>query len=153
MIHQIKRSLLIKNNINTVWGFASNPYNLKKITPDYMNFKILNKELSSKIYEGMIIEYTVSPILKIPLTWVTEITHIKEKMFFVDEQRVGPYKMWHHEHIFEIKKNGVMMTDIITYIAPFYIFGNILNKVFLKKQLNSIFDYREMKMNDLFNRV
>ena len=153
MIHQIKRSLLIKNDINTVWGFASNPYNLKKITPDYMNFKILNKELSSKIYEGMIIEYTVSPILKIPLTWVTEITHIKEKMFFVDEQRVGPYKMWHHEHIFEIKKNGVMMTDIITYIAPFYIFGNILNKVFLKKQLNSIFDYREMKMNDLFNRV
>ena len=151
MIYQIKRTLLIKSDIKTIWDFASNPQNLKKITPDYMNFKITSPELNSQIYEGMIIEYTVSPMLKIPLTWVTEITHIHEHKSFIDEQRFGPYRMWHHEHIFKHEKKGIVMEDIVTYVPPFGIIGKFANSVYLKKKLHQIFDYREMKMNQIFN--
>ena len=152
MTHQIKRSLLLKSDINSVWDFTSNPYNLKKITPDFMNFKIINTELSTKIYEGMILKYKVSPILKIPITWVTEITHVKEKISFIDEQRFGPYKIWHHEHLFQEHEDGVKMKDIVTYVPPFHMIGKVVNTLYLTRKLNQIFDYREMKINHFFNK-
>ena len=151
MIYQIKRDLFIKSNINEIWSFASNPYNLEKITPKYMSFKIKTPDLSEKIYPGMIIEYTVSPILNIPFNWVTEITHIKEKSIFIDEQRFGPYKMWHHEHRFIEQKNGIIMKDIVSYIPPFNFIGHISNTLFIQKKLKEIFDYRENVINQLFN--
>ena len=104
------------------------------------------------MYEGMIITYKVTPLLNIPLSWMTEITHVKEKKFFVDEQRLGPYKMWHHQHIFEKCEQGVIMKDIITYIPPFNFIGRIANTIFIEKKVNDIFDYRKKVLDELFNK-
>lgn len=94
----------------------------------------------------MIITYKVSPLLGIKLNWVTEITHVKDKQYFVDEQRIGPYAMWHHEHKIEPIEGGVLMTDIITYQPPMGFLGVIANSLFIKKQLQDIFDYRIMAL-------
>ena len=152
MIHQIRQEQFINAKIEDVWDFVTSPSNLKKITPEYMNFVIKSKNPNEKIYPGMIICYKVSPILKIPTTWVTEITHVKKNEFFVDEQRIGPYKIWHHEHLFREEKNGVMMIDIISYKLPFGLIGRLINYLFIKKKLNNIFNYRYEKMNELFNK-
>ena len=100
----------------------------------------------------MIIYYKVSPILKIPTRWVTEITHVKKNQYFVDEQRVGPYKIWHHEHHFKVQKDGVLMTDIISYKLPFGILGRIVNFLFIKNKINDIFNYRYNRMEEIFNK-
>ena len=92
-----------------VWDFMSSPRNLKKITPPYMGFDITNEPLPEKMYAGMIITYKVSPMFNIPMTWVTEITHVRDREYFVDEQRVGPYTIWHHQHLLEKIENGVLI--------------------------------------------
>ena len=148
---QIHREQLVKTDINTLWDFMSSPKNLETITPESMMFKITSKNKDEKMYPGMIITYIVSPLLKIKLTWMTEITQVKEKSFFIDEQRLGPYTMWHHQHIFKQTKEGVLMKDIITYIPPFGIIGKIANFLFIKNKVNQIFDYRNKKINSLFN--
>lgn len=140
--YQYKREQLIKASIDEVWEFISRPENLKKITPDYMGFNIISDYVPEKMYCGMIISYIVTPMLGIKTNWVTEITYIKEKSYFVDEQRVGPYKMWHHEHHIEQTENGIKMRDIISYEPPLGFLGSIANKLFIKKKLNEIFDYR-----------
>lgn len=140
--YQFKKTQLINASIDEVWEFISRPENLKKITPDYMGFNIISDDVPEKMYSGMIISYIVTPLLGIKTNWVTEITHIKDKEFFVDEQRVGPYKMWHHEHHIEQTDDGVLMRDIISYEPPFGFLGRIANSLFIKKKLNEIFDYR-----------
>ena len=117
-----------------------------------MLFDITSKDLPEKMYPGMIITYKVSPLLNIKINWVTEITQVKDKYFFIDEQRLGPYKMWHHQHFFEKKDEGVLMTDIVTYIPPFGILGDIANVFLIKKQLKAIFDYRFKVMDEKFNK-
>ena len=114
-----------------------------------MDFKILSK-IPDEMYEGLIISYTVKPILGVKMNWVTEITHIKDKKYFVDEQRKGPYKMWHHEHILIKTDNGIIMKDIISYIPPFGILGKILNILFIKRQVKGIFKYRTEVLNKIF---
>jgi ligand-binding SRPBCC domain-containing protein len=104
------------------------------------------------MYAGMIITYIVKPLLGLPLKWMTEITHVKDKEYFVDEQRVGPYKMWHHQHKIEAIDGGVLMTDIVTYIPPFGFIGGIANKLFIKKQLNEIFSYRTIAVEKRFGK-
>jgi len=151
MIHQLKTEQFLRADIDKVWEFVSSPRNLKKITPPYMGFDITSDNLPDKMYAGMIITYKVSPILSIPTTWVTEITHVSEKKFFIDEQRVGPYTMWHHQHFFKKHKNGVLMNDIITYKAPFGPLGVLANHLFIHKKLKSIFDYRYKTLNKIFN--
>ena len=141
----------LKADLEKVWSFVSSPRNLKLITPPYMGFNITSIDLPEKMYAGMIITYKVSPILSIPTTWVTEITHVSEKKFFIDEQRVGPYTMWHHQHFFKEHKNGVLMNDIITYKAPFGPLGVIANSLFIRKKLESIFNYRYKTLNQIFN--
>ena len=148
---QIHREQLVKTDINTLWEFMSSPKNLETITPESMMFKITSKNKDEKMYPGMIITYIVSPLLKIKLTWMTEITQVKEKSFFIDEQRLGPYTMWHHQHIFKQTEEGILMKDIITYIPPFGIIGSIANLLFIKNKVNQIFDYRNKKINSLFN--
>lgn len=150
--YQLIKKQHLKTDMNTIWDFVSSPKNLKEITPDYMLFQITSKELKEKMYPGMIISYNVSPVLNIKMTWVTEITQVKEKQFFIDEQRLGPYKMWHHQHFFEEHENGVLMTDIITYIPPFGILGDIANHLFIKKQLEEIFNYRFNVLEKKFNQ-
>ena len=139
----------INTDLDNLWKFISSPKNLSKITPSYMDFKILSK-VPNEMYEGLIISYTVKPILGLKMNWVTEITHIKDKKYFVDEQRKGPYKMWHHEHILIETDNGIIMKDIISYIPPFGIFGKILNILFIKKQVEGIFKYRTQVLNKIF---
>ncbi|MDG1189172.1 MAG: SRPBCC family protein [Flavobacteriales bacterium] len=148
---QLIKKQFLKTDLETIWDFASSPKNLKEITPDHMLFDITSKNLPEKMYPGMIITYKVSPFLNIKMNWVTEITQVKDKHFFVDEQRMGPYSMWHHQHFFEEQDGGVMMTDIVSYIPPFGILGVLANSILIKRQLESIFDYRFKVMDKKFN--
>mgnify|MGYP001379450966 FL=1 len=152
MYTQIIKKQLIKTDIENLWDFMSSPKNLDRITPKEMKFNIKSKNKDQKMYEGMIITYTVTPLLNIPLNWVTEITHIKKNKYFVDEQRVGPYKMWHHEHIFEQKEDGILMTDIITYVPPMGVLGKIANFLFINKKVKNIFFNKKKIIDQLFNR-
>ena len=140
--YQFYKQQKIKCSIDEIWEFISSPGNLKEITPDYMGFDIMTKNLPEKMYPGMIISYKVSPLLGIKTTWVTEITQVVDKKYFVDEQRVGPYSIWHHQHIIEPIENGVLMTDIVSYSPPLGFLGRIANSLIIKNKLNEIFDYR-----------
>ena len=152
MNFQLKKIQLLNTDIDTIWDFASSPKNLKEITPDYMLFNITSEGLPEKMYPGMIITYEVSPLLNIKMKWVTEITQVVEKKFFIDEQRIGPYSLWHHQHFFEEKDEGVLMTDIVTYKPPFGFLGDIANSLFIEKQLEEIFQYRWDAMDKKFNK-
>jgi len=149
-VYQFQREQLIDASLEDVWDFIKNPKNLKRITPDYMDFKVTSKDAGDNMYPGMIISYRVRPVLNIPMTWVTEITHVSENKYFVDEQRKGPYKIWHHEHKLELTEDGVLMTDLITYEPPLGFLGAIANSLFIKGQLNNIFNYREKVVTDYF---
>ncbi len=152
-VYQLKISQKIPTTVEEIWAFISSPYNLKKITPNYIGFQMLDDNLAQKMYPGMMIRYKVSPILNIKMTWVTEITQVKELDYFVDEQRVGPYKIWHHEHFIKPIQGGVQMDDCITYQLPMGILGNIAHGLFVKKQLNGIFVYRKQAIIKLFGEI
>ena len=140
--YQFHQQQIIPATIDEVWDFISSPANLKEITPDYMGFDITSGDLPEKMYEGMIISYKVAPLLGIKTTWVTEITHIRDKEYFVDEQRVGPYTLWHHQHFIESTEAGVLMKDIVSYEPPLRFLGAIANWLMVRKKLKEIFDYR-----------
>lgn len=146
-IHSLYRKQTLKVTLDQAWEFFSSPKNLKKLTPETLNFTIL--EAPETMYEGMFIVYKVSPVLGIPLTWVTEITHIEEKVYFIDEQRVGPYTLWHHEHRFKEVEGGVELEDLIHYKLPFGVLGRALNKIFVKGEIEKIFAYRKEVMEGL----
>jgi ligand-binding SRPBCC domain-containing protein len=136
-------------SLDQAWDFFSSPKNLNEITPEDMVFEI-KSDLPEKMYPGMFIVYSIRPILNIPLNWVTEITHVEDKKFFVDEQRVGPYSIWHHEHHFEENNGGVLMTDILHYDVGKSFLGAIASKLFVDKKVQGIFEYREKKLEKLF---
>jgi ligand-binding SRPBCC domain-containing protein len=151
-IHSIHETLTLPVTLEVAWDFISNPGNLRKITPAHMGFEITTPGLPQTIYPGMIISYKVAPLLRIKMTWVTEITHVRELQYFVDEQRIGPYAMWHHEHQLESAPEGVRMTDIVSYKLPFGIIGNWAHRLFVKRQLNAIFQYRREKLELMFGK-
>lgn len=152
MLHKIESTQHIKSDISTVWNFISSPKNLAVITPAYMNFTVINETKPiDKMYAGQIIEYQVSPVLGIKLKWVTEISHVEDSYYFVDEQRFGPYKFWHHKHFIKKVSDGVEMIDIVHYKLPFGFIGRLVNALFVKKQLKEIFNYRHKKIDELFN--
>jgi ligand-binding SRPBCC domain-containing protein len=134
--------------MDEAWAFFSQPANLGRITPPGMNF-VIRSAVPGKIYPGLIILYRVSPLAGIPLRWATEITHVDEPHFFVDEQRSGPYAIWHHEHHFEAFEGGVMMTDRLFYKVP-GIFGRILDRLLVRKKVEGIFAYRTEALEGLF---
>ncbi len=138
--------------IDKAWDFFSSPANLKEITPDNLDFKILSKHHGQKMYPGQIIEYTVRPLLGIPMYWMTEITHVAPREFFVDEQRFGPYSLWHHQHHFKIIEGGVEMTDIVHYKLPLWFLGDIANALYVKNELRKIFQFRLQKVEQLFGK-
>ena len=131
------------------WEFLSSPKNLKTITPDYMSFNILSGA-EKPMFAGQIIQYIVTPILGIKTKWVTEITHVKEGEYFVDEQRFGPYALWHHKHFIKEIDGGVEMEDIIDYKVPMGILGQIVHPILVKPKLEEIFAYRQKKLIALF---
>jgi ligand-binding SRPBCC domain-containing protein len=140
--YQFRKQQKVNTSLTEIWEFISSPSNLKEITPEYMGFDITSKNLPNKMYAGMVISYAVKPLLGIKTTWVTEITQVIEKKYFVDEQRIGPYSLWHHQHIIEPIDNGVLMTDIVSYKPPFGILGALANTLIIKNKLNEIFDFR-----------
>ncbi|MAU89675.1 MAG: cell division inhibitor [Flavobacteriaceae bacterium] len=148
-IYRLHTTQNLPISINEAWNFLSDPVNLKTITPDYMGFEILSGA-EKKMFPGQIIQYIVTPILGIPTKWVTEITHVKKGKYFVDEQRFGPYSLWHHKHFLKPIKNGVEMEDIIDYKIPFGLFGQMIHPILVKPKLNEIFKYREIKLVELF---
>ncbi|RFN58428.1 SRPBCC family protein [Marixanthomonas ophiurae] len=134
------------------WEFLSAPQNLKVITPDYMGFTILSG-VDKSMYPGQIIEYIVTPILGIKTKWVTEITHVKNLEYFVDEQRFGPYSLWHHKHFIKEIDGGVEMEDIVHYKLPMGFLGQIAHPFLVKPKLDEIFDYRRNKLTELFGEI
>jgi len=141
--YQFKKQQVVRSTVDEIWEFISTPNNLKEITPKEMNFEIMNKDLPRKMYPGMIVSYKVNPLKWFRTNWVTEITKIREKSYFVDEQRVGPYTMWHHQHFIEPTDEGVKMTDIVSYKLPFGILGRIAHGLFIRAKIESIFNYRQ----------
>ena len=149
-LYQLKTSQKLPISIQTAWEFFSNPTNLSKITPPWLNFEVRTK-LPEKMYCGMIITYFVRPLLNIPQTWVTEITHINQPNYFVDEQRFGPYKFWHHQHSFtKTEDGGVIMDDIVSYVIPLGFLGRIINYFIVSKKVKEIFDYRKTVLEKMF---
>lgn len=131
------------------WDFLSDPKNLKRITPDYMGFKIVSGA-AERMFAGQIIQYVVTPLLNIPTTWVTEITHVEEGNYFVDEQRFGPYDLWHHKHFIKPIEKGVEMIDIVDYKIPFRVLGRIAHPLIVAPKLKEIFEYRKKALIELF---
>lgn len=134
------------------WKFLSDPKNLKVITPDYMGFHILSGA-DKPMFAGQIIQYIVTPVLGIKTKWVTEITHVKDQDYFVDEQRFGPYALWHHKHFIKEIEGGVEMEDIIDYKVPFGWLGQLVHPILVKPKLNEIFTYRRKKLVELFGEI
>jgi ligand-binding SRPBCC domain-containing protein len=148
--YQLTKTQKLPASINEVWTFIASPGNLKEITPENMGFIVTSNNGSEKMYPGMIITYKVSPLIGIKFNWMTEITNIKEYEYFVDEQRIGPYSMWHHQHKIEPIDGGVLMTDIVTYQPPFGFIGAIANSLIIKNRLQQIFDYRSIALENKF---
>ena len=148
--YQLKTTQYIPATLDQVWDFVSSPGNLKRITPAHMGFNITSGDVPGKMYPGMIISLRVCPVPGIRMLWVTEITQVREKEFFVDEQRAGPYSMWHHEHHLKPADGGVLMTDIVSYRPPLGFLGKLANRLFIKKQLNNIFNYRNHELTKVF---
>ena len=138
--------------IDQAWDFLSDPKNLKVITPDYMGFHILSGD-EKKMFAGQIIQYIVTPVAGIRTKWVTEITHVKDKEYFVDEQRFGPYALWHHKHFLKPIAGGVEMEDIIDYKLPFSFLGQLVHPVLVGPKLQEIFDYRKQKLLEIFGEL
>jgi ligand-binding SRPBCC domain-containing protein len=139
-------------SIDKAWDFFSSPKNLAKITPEHMGFIITSNYNDEKMYPGMLITYKVSPLLGIQLDWCTEITHVQEHKYFVDEQRFGPYAMWHHQHHFKEIEGGVEMIDIVNYAIPYGIIGRIANSIVVESEVKKIFEYRTKKIDEFFGK-
>ncbi|HAF28713.1 MAG TPA: hypothetical protein DCG75_06655 [Bacteroidales bacterium] len=149
-MYQLKITQNIPISLIEAWDFFSQPDNLGKITPQYMNFNILSRSDAGEMYPGMIITYRLSPLFNFTVKWATEITQIKEHRYFIDNQIQGPYKIWHHEHHFKKINNGTEMRDILFYDVPLGFIGQILHKIFIRKRVQEIFDFRETKIKELF---
>jgi len=147
-INELKSSVFIPSDLNTCWAFFSDPRNLQKITPPSMGFEITS-DPGPEMYPGQIITYKVRPMLGIPVTWVTEISQVKKHSFFIDEQRIGPYRFWHHKHFFREVPGGVEMTDRIHYALPFDPISRIMLPV-VRKKLSEIFRFRKEVIEKVF---
>ena len=150
--HSIKTIQKIPISLEQAWDFFSNPANLQAITPDTVRFKIISNHHGDTMYPGQLIEYKVKPLFNIPMYWMTEITQVKDKEYFIDEQRFGPYALWHHQHHFKEIPGGIEMTDIVHYKIPFWIFGKMANNLFVKQKLKTIFEYRFKKTEELLGK-
>ncbi len=150
-IHIINTKQELPISLDEAWEFFSTPVNLEKLTPNNLRFKILT--CSHETMEvGQIISYKIRLMPFVWIHWVTEITRVENKHFFIDDQRSGPYKIWHHRHTFTETKNGVLMEDQVHYLLPFGIIGKIVHTLAVKAQLKNIFDYRKQVLAEIFKR-
>jgi ligand-binding SRPBCC domain-containing protein len=149
-IYNLKRTQFLPISITTAWEFFSSPANLPKITPQHMGFKILYMSGGPKMYPGQVIRYVVYGLPGIPMDWMTEITHVQEPHYFVDEQRFGPYALWHHQHHFKEVEGGVEMIDEVNYAIPLGLLGRLANRLFVAREVNRIFDHRYKVLESYF---
>lgn len=149
-VYRLKTIQNIPVSLPEAWDFFSKPKNLAEITPRELDFNIISLYHGEEMYPGQIIEYKVKPLLGIPVYWMTEITHVEKEKYFVDEQRFGPYILWHHQHHFKSITGGVEMTDIVHYKIPFGFLGDIAQWLFVRKNLEKIFEFREKAVEQRF---
>lgn len=145
----LERKQFLPISPKEAWAFFATPENLNKITPDSMSFEILS-DVPPQMYPGLMIQYRIRPFLNIPFRWCTEITHVQSGAYFVDEQRMGPYNIWHHEHHFEAAPGGVIMTDKLTYDIGKSFLGWLAGILFVHQQVRNIFDFRYKKLEEIF---
>ena len=148
-LYKLQESQVLPISLEEAWAFFSTPKNLQKITPPELDFKITS-DADEPIYPGMIITYRVKPMMALSMEWVTEITQVKAPDFFIDEQRFGPYKFWHHQHRFKAVDDGVEVEDIVHYGLPLGPLGQLAHGLFVKRQLQTIFAHRTRILEDLF---
>ena len=148
-MHFLKQEQFLPIPIEEAWEFFSTPRNLNKITPEKMVFKIIS-DVPEKIHEGLIINYKIKPMLNIAVDWCTEITQVSQPNFFIDEQRKGPYKIWHHEHHFKKVEGGTLMTDLLSYDIGMWIFGWVAGKIFVHSKVKQIFEFRRKVLEEFF---
>ncbi|MEJ2163232.1 MAG: SRPBCC family protein [Robiginitalea sp.] len=151
-LYRLTAKLYLPTGRDEAWTFLSNPRNLKKITPEHLGFEILSGA-EQPMYAGQIIQYNVIPFKGIRSRWVSEITHLATGKYFVDEQRFGPYSLWHHKHFIQDVENGVMMLDVVDYKLPLGPLGILAHRLFVKRQLTSIFQYREQALRHIFGSL
>lgn len=150
-LHRFECRQRLPISVEEAWAFFSRPENLGQITPPELDFRITSG-LPERMYAGMIVTYRVSPFGGLTVPWVTEITHVREPEFFVDEQRSGPYRLWHHQHHFRRVAEGVEMTDLVHYRLPFGLLGDLLAGRMVARRVAAIFTYRRQVLGRLFNR-
>jgi ligand-binding SRPBCC domain-containing protein len=149
-IHTLEQTQTVRAKLADCWDFFSDPRNLARITPPELGFEVTST-LPGRMHPGMMIQYRVRPLFGVPLTWLTEITHVDEPRCFVDEQRVGPYRIWHHEHRFSEAGDGmVTMEDKVTYVLPFGWLGEVVRPLLVEPQLRRIFEFRDRAVRELF---
>lgn len=150
-IYTIKQKQFLAVDLQTAWNFFSSPENLAKITPSHLGFHIVYQSGEpGKTYAGQIIRYRLGILPGVSTNWTTEITHVQEPHYFVDEQRFGPYALWHHQHFFKEVAGGIEMLDEINYAIPFGLIGRMANVLFVARQLNRIFSYRFKILSQIF---
>lgn len=150
-IYTLKQKQFIKADLPSVWDFFSTPANLSQITPAHMNFVTLHISGGDKMYTGQLISYKVSPFPLIRLRWTTEIKNVVDKKYFIDEQKLGPFALWHHQHFFEAKDGGVEMTDEVTWSVPFGLLGRFANTVLVNRSVKDIFEFRRQAVENIFH--
>jgi ligand-binding SRPBCC domain-containing protein len=149
MIQRLYRQQLVSASLDEVWAYFATPKNLDEMTPEDMKFEIVHSG-NEKMFQGQLIEYCVQFMPLMKSRWLTEIAHVQEGAYFVDEQRIGPYRFWYHEHRFEAVEGGTQITDQITYDLPFGILGDIVHALWVRGRLKGIFDFRHKKVKELF---
>lgn len=147
--YTLERRQILPLSLDEAWSFFSNPVNLVKITPPDMDFRITSPPCE-ETYAGQIITYTVRPLMRVEVSWTTEITHVERPNYFVDEQRFGPYRFWHHQHRFSQVEGGVEMHDLVHYLLHHDHLVGLINRLFVAPRLRRIFDYRGRKLQELF---
>lgn len=151
-IYQLTRQQTFPISLSQAWDFFSDPRNLAAITPAWLGFEILD-DLPPRIHAGMLIRYRVRPMFGIPVTWVTEITQVQQPTMFIDEQLVGPYALWHHQHHFREISAGVESTDLVTFKLPAGVIGTLVYHITVKRKLHEIFDYRHRVLAERFGSL
>lgn len=151
-VHRFATVQRLPIGLDEAWAFFSDPRNLERITPPEMRFEVTSP-LPERVYPGLIVTYRVRPLLGIPVTWVTEITHVRDGALFVDEQRMGPYRLWHHQHHFKAIAGGVEIRDIVHYAPPLGPLGPVLDALFVRRGIEAVFDYRRGILDGLFGEL
>jgi ligand-binding SRPBCC domain-containing protein len=148
-LHRFTAMQFLPVDVETAWGFFSDPRNLQTMTPPWLNL-VPTSEVPQEMHPGLIVTYQVKPALGIPVTWVTEITHVVDRQLFVDEQRSGPYRFWHHQHHFREVAGGTEAGDVLHYALPLGPVGDLVGAALVKKRVAGIFEYRRRALERRF---